>query len=863
MAALLLAAALVGVLFLFMWLLTTEPIGALPKVGEAGTLLGALLGGQAAIAALTLAVTLFVMQGVSTRRDADDRIYAEYIHRSRVRAIFWGSLIAVAVTGVVLMTEQLVGDTGKIAHAMPGIPNLALVAAFALAANLAFALLLFERAIRLANPEQWRELRQDVNKRDVREAIQVFLGRMKRAIEARATGSSDLTVIFPDSGEGSADQAIRALLDDARRAMAERRQGEFESALDSIKELLTYAMDEMEQAGMQWGAPGSQPEWPPLRELGRNLYPFREEIIREGSREYILRLLYFDYWLATNGVQRSCGELFSTGLSGYRLNYQITTRFGGGEFHDMLRDRFSLNLDGLSYSQERSNVLPFLGEMVKHQELMLSDTMHANRPTDYEQLHIRFNSRFWDILRYREFNAPTPQETANLGDSLAQQYRIALMGLAGRAIILATSSTIADATPYLNIARGVYTRVRYLGDDIAVALMNERRFGFSLWHDWEAPDDAHGQVVTVSPEKYPLTFFAVRIMELSENATLMLNVRGNAKYILDWFLANAEQLERFVQDTPVVHSRQRRERAIEILQEAVRRDEIAEDQKIIRRELSKDRVADFKSSVYEGARSANPVDLLFEQAGVLLRLEHDLNDDTQERGFRQLHPKAYFTDAEDDDQIYYAPVEGAQWGRSLSRDATHMLCEALEGGILMTARLDSLENLLRAIDVAVEDLSPTGEIAVALAGDWGDIGLALHSEEAEGYRPYWQLAGEDQDPLTVAGRYHGQLILKGPSSGERRLYVFEPSTWGRYIREQFEDGQDLRVEVKPISQERAQELLQANPAYFSDQPDDYAKIRKLQTCVEVGVAIRHGFRITDPSRARKITRDEPLKDPSP
>ena len=61
MAALLLAAALVGVLLLFMWLLTTEPLGALPKASESGALLGPLLGAQAAIAALTLAVTLFVM----------------------------------------------------------------------------------------------------------------------------------------------------------------------------------------------------------------------------------------------------------------------------------------------------------------------------------------------------------------------------------------------------------------------------------------------------------------------------------------------------------------------------------------------------------------------------------------------------------------------------------------------------------------------------------------------------------------------------------------------------------------------------------------------------------------------------------
>ena len=295
-------------------LLITEPMPWLPKASEAGTLLGTLLGAQSAIAALTLAVTLFVMQDVSARRDVDDRIYVEYVRRSWVRMVFWGSIIAVAVTGVVMMTESFVGDTGIVAETIPGVPNLALIAVMAFLANLLFALTLFERAIRLARPEHWRNLRQDVNKRDVRQAVQAFIGRYERARTAHATGEADLSIMFPDHGEGSADQAIRGLLDDARRAMAERRQAEFESALNSIKELVTYAMDEMEKAGMQWGDPGSQSEWPPLRELGRNLYPFREEIIREGSREYVFELLRMDYWLVSNGVRRYCGELFSTGL---------------------------------------------------------------------------------------------------------------------------------------------------------------------------------------------------------------------------------------------------------------------------------------------------------------------------------------------------------------------------------------------------------------------------------------------------------------------------------------------------------------------------------------------------------------------
>ena len=176
------------------WLLTTDPISWLPKASEAGTLLGTLLGAQAAIAALTLAVTLFVMQGVSARRDVDDRIYVEYVRRSWVRMVFWGSIIAVAVTGVVLMTESFVGDTGKVAETVPGVPNLALIAVMAFLANLLFALALFERAIRLARPEHWRNLRQDVNKRDVRQAVRfiwdVWYARLQTETPTSLIGQS-------------------------------------------------------------------------------------------------------------------------------------------------------------------------------------------------------------------------------------------------------------------------------------------------------------------------------------------------------------------------------------------------------------------------------------------------------------------------------------------------------------------------------------------------------------------------------------------------------------------------------------------------------------------------------------------------
>ena len=853
--ALLLAVAVVVPPILLILLLYSAPVGALTEVSGTSTFLGAMLGAQAAIAALTLAVTLFVMQGVSARSDADDRVYTEYVHRSRVRPIFWFSIGAVAITGAVLTTERLVSDNGTIAQSVPGIPNLALVAVCALAINLAAAIALFERAIRLTQPERWQSLRSDVNKRNVREAVRVFVGRAERYATAQAANEADWSVLFPDPSEGSVDQAVRGISDDAQRAMDERRRGELERSLNSIKDFVGYAMDEIEGAGMQWGPPGSSAGWPPLRELGRALYSFRGGVIRSGDQEYIDELLRLDYWLVSTGLRRSCGELFTAGLNGYRWNYQIAIRVGSRDSQEMVRDRFLMNLNFLTFEHKSEELFPFMQEVIKHQGNMLSDALQANGVGDYRWLHGEFGSVLSDILQRWNGDVPDLGWQTVPSDLLLQGYRVTLMGLTGRAVILADSGEIPDATPYLDLARAVYTRPTELADDVAAALEREHDSMFSQWLDWETPYHISGWSGSVSRSQYPLTCFAVMLMELTEDTSPTLDLCGNASRVLDWFVENSERLERFVRDTPSASARQRREFSTEVLQRAVLRDEVAEDLRIIARDLSVDRVGAFKSGVEAAMLKADSLKRLFEQAGTFVSLDPDAADMPEERGFRRLDPKAFFVDAADGDKIGYSPISGEALGRGLCYDAIHLLCEALEGVPWLTGPLDTAESVLHAVDAAVEDLTKSG-VAVVLAGGVEKVFFRPRAESVEGYEPSWRLT--DTDPLVDAGRYRGSPILRGPVTGERRVYVVDVGTWGSYVRAPFGDGQYLRVDVEPISPKRAQELLQGNPDYFSDQLDDDSKMRKMQTRVEVRVGVLHDFRLIDPTRARIITSDQPL-----
>ena len=376
----------------------TQALGWLPKASEPEAQLGPLLGAQAAIAALTLAVTLFVMQGVSNRRDADDRMYREYVSRSWVRDIFWLSIAAVGLTGGVLLAEKFVSAT-QAADAVPGLGNLTFMAVFAFLGNLALAVALFERALRLAHPDEWRRIRRHVNMRDVRNAVQAFVRRYQRVKNTGDVAHLDWSDVLPDPVEGSADEAINNLLDDARRAMVERRLSDFEQSLSSIRELTTYAMEELKRAEIEWGAPGAQPDWPPLSELSRSLRDFREDITRQGSREHVAALLSLDHWFLSHAVKTRCGELFTFGLQGHRWNYMIAARVGNRDLRELFRERVWLAVREAMLDLTVEESLPYMSEMNRYHERLLSDALHFDLSLDYERLQRGFETfrRFMNL----------------------------------------------------------------------------------------------------------------------------------------------------------------------------------------------------------------------------------------------------------------------------------------------------------------------------------------------------------------------------------------------------------------------------------------------------------------------------------
>ena len=838
-----------AVLFLLL-ALTLGPLRRLPDASDARPLILGFLAAQAAIAALTLAVALFVLQGVAGRRDADDRFFQAYVRRSWVGWIFPLSLLAVATTAATL----LLGEFGSAGLSLPGdvrsLPNLTLVAALAFTINLVLSGLLFERGVRLATPAEWQRLRRQVNERDVEFAVGAYVTRHERL---RMIDDDDperaWPDLFPGPDEGSADEAVGALLDDCRRSMDERRTAAFAATFDSLRGLLTHAMNELEGAGVDWSPPGPSTRWPwpPLAELSDKLPALREEVIRRGEEEYVRTLFRFDRWLVSEGLKRGCGELFTAGLDGYSQSYAIAARSPSGAYRShavesvWLAVRDALRVAGV----DPEDGLPYLEEAVRWQERLLARALDERQADDFRAIRTAFVELIEWLGLHWGVEAWPPPDAADLHAALKRDARIALLGLGGRTLELAASGQIPDMDAYMNVTRNEYGDPQRLADDLAQALSSPDYVERFSWMSWQLPTGG-GAGPMVDPHRYVLSFGILRLLELATKPFPDLDLHGAAEVVLNRF-GNAAHLERFLTLHPDVGMEDRRDRVRAALEAAMRRDRRAEEDDVIASELSPERVEAFVADIRALRFSADAIERAFKEAEAFLHLDPGTRDAPEKRGSGGLEPKAYFIDHPEASRTHYQPPESGPWAERLRDDVVQKLCDALAEAPVMGTPLASSEAFIEAVDGALAELDPGGNVLVLLVGDWTSA-LLWVGEDA-----LVRSHGRDAASPRVWGRYANHPVAwELRSSAERRLYVVELGRWGSFVRARVDDGQDIAVDVTAVTQKHAWEMLDSDPTLFPDEPNDSAKLRRLRTRVVVEVAERVDFRVLDSTRARRI-----------
>ena len=141
---------------------------------------------------------------------------------------------------------------------------------------------------------------------------------------------------------------------------------------------------------------------------------------------------------------------------------------------------------------EPTEAFPYVEEMVKQQERLLSDSMVLGQLHDYAPLHKGFQAKL-RAIRFQWSAEDLPvSDASELLKELEQEYRITLMGLSGRAILLAQSDRIRDVNSYLEVGREVYSQLGSMAGDVATALDYDDHSRLTVWEEWEFQDAGTG-----------------------------------------------------------------------------------------------------------------------------------------------------------------------------------------------------------------------------------------------------------------------------------------------------------------------------------------------------------------------------------
>ena len=268
--------------------------------------------------------------------------------------------------------------------------------------------------------------------------------------------------------------------------------------------------------------------------------------------------------------------MYTMALDGYRWNHALARRYAGGDTRGLVGDDpwDVLPVGVRALGAEAS--LPYVSHAAYHQGQLLSDAMHAQDPARFESLR----DRFAGLLRglRRGWGEWPPQAATEVHEQVQRIVRLGLMGLAGRALMLRESGSIGDPSPYLGAARAEYATLMHLTADLPGALSYGRGDSALVWSQW-ASEGAERSVMRLQLERYPLTFFAVRLLELARAPMPELDLGGTARQVLEWFEANIDRLERHAHLEPGARSAERREIALGALRAAVSRDEVAKRSK--------------------------------------------------------------------------------------------------------------------------------------------------------------------------------------------------------------------------------------------------------------------------------------------
>ncbi len=628
--------------------------------------------------------------------------------------------------------------------------------------------------------------------------------------------------------ESAAREAIEQLFGDAHQAYERRELGAFKSSIGTLQRTIEHSVDLLGSTQVQpFGLVA------PLYVVRSELPTLRVAVYKNGMSEFVEALIGLDHWLVDKGTDRETDALFELGIEGFSHSHLLALRGSDSPLKSVLRARrWRFVGDAITLQMPESYQAHILSLQLDY----LEHELQAGTPRDFKLTY----NELQEILRLLPASAESVAErdsASALNRDLQRKNRIALMSVLGLGVVDRLEMGTERLQGYLDVGREV-TGWSTLMEDLNASLI-ERSVISSRWRRWEMRDSVNFEVQWINPEVYPISFVALRSLELVETATPGVFFGSRTPHASQQLVATSQNLTDLVRATPDWSPKQRFDELQSILTQAVSAQEKRSREEIARLPILPERRDEFVAEVLAERVRNSTLERLWRDVGKWIYAEVNSSEPATSQ-ISAYVPRAPFTATSN-----WAPISARTLPISLERSLGNELLANLHD--LPTIPEDSAATVENDIAAAIKSsLAEIGGLPlVILAGDWNDLVIQLEVESPEGWRG--TNSGEELQTFQVGWFDDAPVVMIRAT--DREIFVVDRSTWGTVLRAPV-DGEDLHVSLEAITPEMAAEIIARESNMPNAEREEATNM--LISVVSIAVSEKVGFHVKDASRALRV-----------
>lgn len=811
---------------------------------------------QGAIAAISLAVLVLIVEAVQRREDIVDATYEVFIREALVRPVIASVLISTLGTVVAFILVR-----------MPSLEderNLALFAMISVSITILAILCFTLRALAVLRPDQYREFKRKAYLEQIRIGVTAQIEYINE-IAANPTAPT-----MPSSAtEMKAEQAMQQILGDVAVAIKLTRPDRIEEDIATIESAFRYAIEALASSDYnEILKDRSQAlELPLFASVSRYFPSLWQASYASRVHENIISIYRLHRYIASPAQDGIVNDLRETVVANAKSSYQTRTgwpegvAYGVGLAWGAVNDHVWLPIffqEAHPLSQVNTALLRTVVESFQDSAASM---VRGGDIAAFEQITAQISNLHDSLGRNRYGDGEIDYRINQPIDDLFHDVRLALAALAGLAIWSQESRYINNARAFVNRVHEILQKDRGGGEESFERLLvvDENTLAQHWWW-WDGGNDGASlsRFRNADPLQYPVLYFLTASLIEGSDARLpqalgSIHLDGEGVLERHWaIMCDVAGIRGDKQETE-------KERIIGFIKAAKSADEHRRQDRIIATSISEVQVSQYAQEVLQIHKqtedsSVVAITKVFDGADRTQILPAGDLDAPAETSFRL---RGVFKGA-------FMRISGIHYEEHPSANEVVEAIEAMRCRMMINLIKDQADltkaistvgdELFTEISRVLADLQPQFPLFLTTGGGTDALWGRLHQAQLN---IRWPISTAlDRMPPDVEEVLRVGEVLMSQHIGEPALYIVDVARWGLLRRADVGD-EPLRVEVHAISAERAGELLDTG-RIDAGSLNRAEAIRALQLQVEVEVTQRVDFVVEDPSAAVRIPLQVPI-----